>query len=261
MGLLDRFTGKFKGGPDFTRSRNIQFSLEEIKLSINLPIANIGIDEAPRDINIPFRNATYFNENSQRERQHVSLNLFTELWYYLSNAMVGRNLELGVLSCSLMVKKLPELDSEGEKATERLAKAVIKEYDAHYNNPTISEYGQGSNTRIRQEVADESLRRNTPWSSEELEREISMSIDKYGYPPLVKAKQININDRTWVFYQEKKSMVHNTDNFYCYPLDNLNYLCVRFRYRVDIQEKFECWQAHAQRAEQRMMESISFRGI
>lgn len=257
MKLFNFFTKKFKGGPDFNKNRSYLFLLDNIKLNITLPVSNINTTESPREVNIPFNRLDFFEQNSERERQHEALKIYTELWHYLPNIGIGSSSELGMLACTLMIKKVQDATCINAMKLDQLSKSVIDEYNQHYNHSVIADHGQGSNTRIRQEVHEESSNRNTPWTKKETEDEIEVSINKYGYPPLSPAKQVLINNKSWVFYQEARSIVRNKDNFYCYPLDELYYLCIRFRYRIDIQDKFKLWEEHSEIAERNIMDNLS----
>jgi len=48
MGLLKNLWRGFKGGPDFTQCSEVTANLEDIQLTLNLPVSNIETIEPPR---------------------------------------------------------------------------------------------------------------------------------------------------------------------------------------------------------------------
>ena len=248
------------GCPDFSDSNNFNASFEDIQFSAYLPHSNFITEEPPRPIHFPFLKPGWFDEHSKQSRQHHYAPIYTQMWGYIPAVMYLPNGELGVLSLSIQIKKVPKDKNISTFELDNLGKHLIAEYEDHYNSPIIGgtcDHFLGLNTGIRQRVLEQSNKRSEPFSKERLKKETDLAMRSRGCASLKPHEIKAIKGRQWVFYIEnQKPHRHSKDRMYCTPLSDDFYLCMRFRYRVDIQDKFKVWQKHAEAAEQRIMESV-----
>lgn len=260
MALIKNCMRGFSGGPDFASQRNVTFQLENVDFLIGLPVSNIVTEEPPRDINFPFQQRGWFEQNQEQHRQHKHVHVYTEIWVYLPVITVAPDSEYGQLTLSVWLKRTPE--SVNALDLKALGAVLTSEYDQHYNSPTVGgpgEHGIGLNTEIRNEISAQSLARATPFSDERHAEEVRLSIEAFGAPPIAPAKTVSINGLEWVFYCEDNPNPERTrsrEDFFCLPLDERFYLQLRFKHRVDRSDK-KAWQKHANQAQQRIMESVT----
>ena len=260
MGMIKNVWRGFRGGPDFTDSNNFNASFEDIQFSAYLPHSNFITEEPPRPIHFPFLRPDWFDEHSEQSRQHIYAHVFTEMWGYVPAVMYLPNGELGVLSLSIQIKKVPKDKNIRAFELDDLGEHLIAEYEDHYNSPIIGgtcDHFLGLNTEIRQNIIEQSEKMHSPFTGDALQRQINLAMRSQGCAPLEPHEIKTIKGRQWVFYIEnQKPHRHSKDRMYCMPLSDDFYLCMNFRYRVDLQVKFKVWQKHAETAEQRIMESV-----
>ena len=155
MGMIKNFWRGFRGGPDFTETNNFNASFESIQFSVSLPYSNINTEEPPRPIHFPFLKSNWFDEQSKQSRQHHYVHVDTQLWYYVPSAIYLPNGELGVLSLTITIKRIPENKEINTTDLDDLGTLLIAEYNDHYNSPIIGgreDHCLGLNTEIRQGV-------------------------------------------------------------------------------------------------------------
>ncbi len=260
MGMIKNMWRGFRGGPDFTDTNNFNASFEDIQFSATVPYTNISSTEKPRAVQFPFLKTGWFEKHSKQSRQHHYAPIYTQMWGYVPATMYLPNGELGVLSLSIQIKKVPKDKNISAFELDDLGKHLIAEYEDHYNSPIIGGIGGqglGMNTEIRQRVLEQSNKRSEPFTKERLKKETDLEMASFGCAPLSSHEIKSIKGRQWVFYIEnQKPHRHSKDRMYCMPLSDDFYLCMNFRYRVDLQVKFKVWQKHAEAAEQRIMESV-----
>ena len=257
MALVRNYFRGFASGPDFKNTKRIAFVLEDSELCVTVPMSDIITDEPPRDINFPFKQEGWFDKNREQERQHLYVNIYTDFWYYFPPVSISPGSEYGMLALSIWLKRVPShINALDRKA---LAKAVVEEYEQHYNSPKVGgpgEHGLGVNTKIRKKVAEQSAARATPFSEDRLAREVALSIEQSGGVPIAPAEVVTLNDQDWVFYREDNpSRTKSRQDFYCFPLDECYYLQVRFKHRVDRSEKV-AWQKDANEAQQKILNAL-----
>ncbi|QUX90113.1 hypothetical protein CYL31_01295 [Marinomonas sp. A3A] len=248
----------FLAGPDFAYTHTYRFILENKQLSITLPNSNIGI-ESKVDINYPHFSKSWFEERKKSLDQHEYVHMCIEMWGYLPLVNLTPDNELGVLTFQLRIKRTEKINALD---THALANHVIQEYDDFYNGP------EGQNTKVRQEIKERFDRsRNAIIEGKEKEFEnyeaeqLGYALANRGYPPLDPAKQIEINNRTWVFYHEWRHNRRSFQDYYCLPLSENYFLEAKFNHRVDRSDKHKKWKNHALQAQERIMQSITLGDI
>ncbi|GAA3928641.1 hypothetical protein [Litoribacillus peritrichatus] len=259
MKVIKSLLRGFRGGPDFTETHTINTSFDDINFSISLPYTNVDTQEKPRNIQFPISKQNWFESNCTQSRQHHYVPISTQMWMYVPSVKYTLNGELGVLFCSSQIKKVPKDKEIDAFNLDALGTHLLEEYDQHYNSPVIGgpeDHGQGLNTEIRQKVDLLSESLGSPFSKSEYDRELRLRMEAMGFPPLSPYKVVSIKNRQWVYYSEPQVNSLSKDNMYCFPLSNEFYLCLQFRYRVDINDKFKLWKDHAEAAENRIMESV-----
>ncbi|MDP5138471.1 hypothetical protein ORJ04_21210 [Rheinheimera baltica] len=261
MQLVKHLWQGFAGGPDFSRLQKLTFQLDEFQLDFTLPYSNIGAEDPPRQLNIPFRAKSWFEQHAGQNMHNFQVHIHTEGWCYLSPILRGENSELGVLWLQLALRKTPETVNALNR--QQLADYVIAAYDAHYNSDTIGPEGNcqglGWNTRQRQRLkqeAEEAAARGATGRLERLADDCQLQIKQFGYESLSPAKVISMHGFDWVFYQERKGQHATHSDIYCLPLDQDFYLTVKFNHRVDISSE-KAWQKHAKKAQQDILNTLT----
>ncbi|MFC3151483.1 hypothetical protein ACFOEK_10635 [Litoribrevibacter euphylliae] len=260
MRMIKNLLQGFRGGPDFNEVNHLNASFENTQFSAALPYSNIETKEPPRPIHFPYLSEGWFEKHATQNRQHHYVHVDTQMWYYIPSIAYSQGGELGCLSLTTLIKRIPKNMTSSAFELDDLGKFIALEYEEHYNSPTIGGIGGeglGINTEIRKSVIEQSERMSTPFSGEKLEEQIRLEMESRGYAPMAPHQIKTINGRSWVFCIEQQLQKrHSKDRMYCLPLSDEYYLCMRFRYRVDINEKFKLWKDHAEAAEKRIMESV-----
>ena len=261
MGLLKNLRRRFRGGPDFNLCQEVTAVLEDTQLTLSLPASNVEAVEVPRNINFPYRQPGWFENNVRQSRQHHYVQIATHNWCFMPKGIASFFSELGMFSLSIQVKKIL---SEKMNAMELdvLGKYVVDEYDEYYNSPNYSEYSSlGTNTKIIKETQNDCRRNHPSFSEERITEQVALCLESRGYPPISPHRIKLIGKRRWVYYTEPDSCSIDRDNMYCFPMDESFYLCFNFRYRVDISNKFKLWKSAAEAAEKRIMESVRIESV
>ncbi|WP_444996311.1 hypothetical protein [Aliikangiella sp. IMCC44359] len=256
MGLIKNLWRGFKGGPDFSNCIEVTAQLENWQLNLTLPVTNIVTAKAIKKVNYPFNQSGWFEANSKQRLQHHYVHIETKLWYYLPMAIFYQG-EIGVLSLSTQLKRIPAERKVNAKDLDALGHYVITEYDEYYNAPLDSSGGGGENTRWIKHFEDEIRSAFEGYfSEEEIQEKLAQTIPPVPQPPMEPHEIKTINNRDWVFCAEFQERGHTHDNMYCHPLSEDYYLCLNFRHRVDDSSKYKHWKEHANAAEKRVMEMV-----
>ncbi|QUX90114.1 hypothetical protein CYL31_01300 [Marinomonas sp. A3A] len=253
--MITKFKAAFRGflaGPDFRYQRAHRFTLEDKLLSITLPDSNVVAVPNTVDLHYPYKNKLWFESHCKQRDQHQFVRIITKNWMYLPPFNLIPDSEYGMLSCQLRIKRTEKINVLDTKA---LANYLTQEYDDFYNGP------EGQNTIVRQEVEEQSANLVTPFTPEELKQQLGYALANRGYPPLDPAKQIEINNRTWVFYHEWMQNQRSFQDYYCLPLSEHCFLEAKFNHRVDRSDKHKKWKNHALQAQERIMQSITLGDI
>ncbi|XPF95650.1 hypothetical protein ACM9HF_06450 [Colwellia sp. RE-S-Sl-9] len=250
--LKDCWRG-FVGGPYFNRCITHRFILENKLLSVSIPDGNLFVESSKEDINFPHTSKTWFQHHVEESYdQHIYVHMLTKNWMYLPVVNLLPSSEYGMLSCQLRIKQTDKINVLDKQA---LADFVIQEYDDFHNGPN------GKNTKIRQEITEQSSKKYRPWSPDRLEEEIAGWIENRGKPSIPPAFIKKINKHDWIFYQEVRNNRLSRNDYYCLPLSKNSFLEVDFRYRVDLSHKHKKWSKHALASQERIMESITLSDI
>ncbi|SBS35714.1 hypothetical protein MSP8887_02448 [Marinomonas spartinae] len=242
----------FLAGPDFNYVNTYRFILENKLLSILVPNSNVSVVSSAVELHYPYSSKIWFEENKEYLNQHEYVHMLTRMWGYLPLVNLIPDNELGVLTFQLRIKRTEKINVLDREA---LANYVIQEYDNFYNGP------EGQNTIVRQEVEEQSANLVTPFTPEELKEQLKFALANRGYPLLNPAKQIEINNRTWVFYHEWMQNRRSFQDYYCLPLSENCFLEAKFDHRVDRSDKHKKWKKHALQAQERIMQSITLGDI
>ncbi len=258
--LIDHWR-RFRGGPDFSRNEVIDVKLENYLFSLTLPLSNISSVEPPREVNFPFSQDGWFERHAVNRQQHHLVHIYTSLWMYLPIGLLARQNELGVLSCSAWIKKIPNAKVVNAENLNEIGSYLIEEYDTHYNSPVIGDNYLGFNTKVCQQKREELNKYAPDMSKARLNESIKCALEASGFPCLAPYEIRMVNGNNWVFYLEHQTRSYTNDRYYCLPLKGEYYLIIRFRYRVDLAQKFKLWKKHAEAAEKRIMESVKIESV
>ncbi|WP_426370530.1 hypothetical protein [Pseudocolwellia sp. HL-MZ7] len=250
--LIKDFWRGFVGGPEFKLSITHKFNLKDEQLSVTLPDSNVAAASSTVDVHFPHSSKSWFEQNKKVYEQHEFVRLITENWMYVPTISITPSSEYGMLSCQLRIKQTDKINVLDKQA---LAVFVIKAYNDFHNGLN------GKNTKIRQEITEQSSKKATPWTPEKLQEEIDGWIENRGKPLIPAAQMIKFNQNDWIFYQEVRSNRLSRYDYYCLPLSENSFLEVKFNYRVDRSDKFKKWEKHALASQELIMESISLAPI
>ena len=237
----------FVGGPDFGHNINHRFTLEDKQLSIKVPYSNVVVGSNPDKVNFKHTSTRWFTKNAEMERQHTYVHMMAENWMYMPPIAFFPNSEYGMLSIELRIKQTHNIDVLDKSA---LSRYVTQAYDDYHNGP------DGVNTELRCRKIERSSQRATPWTPEELEEQVAISIEIHGRQPLAPATVKTFNQLDWVFYQEKRDNDNSYRNYYCLPLSEHSFLEVEFIHQVDRPNKLKKWAKHALASQDKIISSV-----
>ncbi|WP_462178695.1 hypothetical protein [Pseudoalteromonas gelatinilytica] len=250
--LLKAFIRGFIGGPNFDNCIHHRLILEDKLFTLDVPDSNVAAVPLTIDVSFPYNSESWFEQNKKIYLYHEYVHMLTENWMYLPPVSYLPSSEYGMLSCQLRIKqtnKIKVLDID------QLKHFVIDEYDRfHWGH-------EGRNVSITKEVKARRAKSSVDWTEAEINEEIKEYIKLHGYPPLPPAKEIVLNQLTWVFYQEIRDNDCSHQDYYCLPLSEHAFLEVKFNHRVDRSDKHKKWSEHALASQQRIMESIKLNDI
>ena len=245
--LIKGYWRGFVGGPDFTRDISHRFILEDKQLTINVPDSNVVA--APSDVNVSFPHSSinWFTEHAEIYDQHTFVHMMTENWMYMPPIALLPSSEYGMLSCQLRIKQVSHINVLDKAA---LSHYVTQAYIDYHYGP------DGTNTELRRRKVERSSQRAEPWTPEELEEQVAISIDLQGRQPLAPAIIKSFNQTDWVFYSEVRNNRHSHQDYYCLPLSEHSFLEVKFNHRVDLSNKYKKWKKDALAAQERIIASV-----
>jgi hypothetical protein len=257
MSFLTYVFGKgYTGGPDFSKLETFRFDLEGNTLSVTTPISNIALPQGEININTPFRSSGWFDNHCLQQANHFFVRVFGNAWAYVGPFWkAGPDRTFGVLSVSFDIKRvLPEkvLDVNN---LDTLADAIRWDYEWYFEVEEPGKCGRGWNRRARQEAEDEYNARHPsiPEAMKLRDKEASLRYSLRELPTQFETRRCG--DQEWLYYALE--METNTSaHYYCQPLDDQYYLCVKFSYGVDVRSYFHLWQADAEAAEQHIIETV-----
>ncbi|WP_077338777.1 hypothetical protein [Pseudocolwellia agarivorans] len=252
MHLIKGFCRGFVGGPDFNRCITHHFILGDKQLTLQLPDSNVMAVPNKVDVSFPHTSTSWFEQNAKTYEQHKFVRIVTENWMYVPVISIIPGDEFGMLSCQLRIKQTDKINVLDKQA---LANFLIQEYEDYHNR------SDGKNTKIRQEIIEQSSKMFRPFEAEALEEEIKGWIENRGMPPIPAAYIKSFNQIDWVFYQEVRNNRLSRNDYYCLPLSENSFLEVDFRHRVDRSDKHKKWSNHALASQERIMESITLSDI
>ena len=210
----------------------------------------------PGVINYPFKQNSWFEDNSEQSRQHHYVHIDTQLWYYMPIGLASMFSEAGVLSLSTQLKRVPKDKNVNAMDLNALGQYIIDEHDEYYNSPGGANYDQTKN--IQDDV-------RKAWgkslSEEEILAKAADRTPEISYPPIPRHQIEKINGRDWVFCVESKTNSYTHDNMFCLPLNESYYLCLNFRRRVDLKDKYRHWKNHANAAEKKIMDMVEIETV
>jgi len=246
----------FAGGPDFSHERTLRFTLEDRLLSVTVPYTNVAFDELEQPTHFPYRSPHWIDETSRAEEQHHISIISTDLWMYVPVVPLGTCSEYGMLTFQPRIAKLA--DDVGFSAFNQsaLKEYLIDDYEKFHNGPVDEKTGAGTNTKILQQLQEQSQGLNSPYSDEEFIEILEIIMSQNGYPSIPPAKIVTINNVDWVFYQEVKGISLTRSDYYCLALDDNHYLECLFKHRVDRSNKHKKWRDGALAAQKKIMEGV-----
>jgi hypothetical protein len=247
----------YKGGPNFDLKRNHKFSLDNINVTLDIPLSFPQVYEEPEVVSYPIEDKGWFKLYSEKiwHREYVLLR--QENWFYYSPFSTSFRGELGSLVCSLTLHKLPKEHSEALQSPDELGEYLFNEYMQFYNTSENRNDGSGRNNEIRNRVESRLKDRGFPFTPEELEEETQSELDSFGYPDISEYSIKNINQIQWVTLQYTK---HKTTRiFYNVTLTNNYYLS--FEFTIERNKKEIKWVEAAIKASKKIMESIKLENI
>ncbi len=261
MKKLKEYWQRFRGGPDFSRNEVLDVKLEGHQLSLMLPSSNISTVEPAREVNFPFYQSDWFERNAKQDRQHKRVHIYTELWMYLPVGFMSSQYELGMLSLSVWLKKISPNKSIDCNNLQELGEHLFEEYDTYFNSPIIGDNYLGFNTQVVQDKCKELKEYAPDLSNKRIQEHTESALEARGFPNLNPYEIKNIKGNNWVYYIEHHLRKDTNSRYYCYPINSEYYLVIRFRYRVDLAQKFKLWKKHAEAAEKRIMESVKIESV
>lgn len=245
----------YTGGPDFSQLKTFQFEFEDAYLNVTLPRSNVTISHGEIGINYPYRSSGWFDERCEQLANHFSVHVFTEMWGYLGPYWKVMNEPFGVLGLRVEIKRtLPEKILNLNNL-DTLAEAIRWDYEWYFEEAEPGKYGQGCNREVRQEAEDEYNSRHPKIPEEKKLRDKEKTLQSLLRELPTQFETRQFGDQEWLYYALKREPNYPA-HYYCHPLDEEYYLCIRFGYRIDFRDYFHLWQADAESAEQRIMEMI-----
>ena len=245
--LIKAYWRGFVGGPDFSRSIQHRFILEDKQLTIKLPDSNLVLAPSHIKVNFPHSSNRWFTQHAEIGQQHCFVQMITKNWMYMPPIALAPSSEYGMLSCQLRIKQTTEINVLDKAA---LSLYLTQLCDDYHNGP------DGENTAIRQRMEKQFSSSAFSWSREEIEAEITDIIELNGMAPLAPAVIKSFNQLTWIFYQEIANNSLSHQDYYCLPLGEHSFLEVKFNHRVDRSHKHKKWSKAALEAQEKIMASI-----
>ena len=246
----------YTGGPDFSKLETFRFDLEGINLTLSAPKSNFAVPRGEMNINLPFGSPGWFDAHCRQLANHFFVIVFGRPWAYIGPFWrTSSDRTFGVLSVEVAIKRtLPDkvLDMND---LDTLAQAIRWDYEWYFEREEPGKYGRGHNREARRKAEEEYNARH-PSIPEEMklrDKALSLAHSLCELPTHFETR--GYDDQEWLYYALEKEPAYPA-HYYCQPLDEHYYLYVRFGYRIDLRPHFHLWQAHAEAAEQRIMETV-----
>ena len=244
----------YTGGPDFSRFEKFRFDLEGMQLSLSVPGSNVALPHAEMNINLPFRSPGWFEDHCEQQANHFYITVFGDLWVYIGPFWkTSSDRTFGVLDVQVGIKRAPSDKVLDLNDLDTLAKAIRWDYEWYFEEAEPGDYGRGGNRVTRQEAEDEYNARFR--SPEEIRQRQKAGLLQYLRELPTHFETRRYGDQNWLYYALEKEPAYPA-HYYCQPLDERYYLYVRFGYRIDLRQHFHLWQANAEAAEQRIIETV-----
>ena len=264
MRLLKELRRRFRGGPDFNLCQEVTAVLENTQLTLSLPVSNVEALQVPLSINFPYRQPGWFENNAEYAQQHHHVHIISKNWCYLAKGLTAFFSELGMLSISIVIKRVSPEKKINAMELDSLGRYVVAEYDEYYNSPVIGENSRlGANTKIIKRTEEDCRGNHPSFNEERIAEQVALCLKSRGHPPIPPHQIKAINNRKWVFYSEPGPGIFflNRSRMYCLPISEQYYVSFNFYYRVDLKDKFKHWESAAEAAEKRIMESIRIESV
>ncbi len=246
----------YTGGPDFSKLETFRFDLEGAELRLSVPASNTALPRGEININLPFRSPGWFDAHRRQQANHFYVNVFGDLWAYTGPFWrVGPDRTFGVLDVHVALKRtLPDkvLDPN---SFDTLAEAIRWDYEWYFEVAEPGKYGRGNNRNARREAEEEYKARHPSIPEETKLRDKALSLAHALCELPTQFEIRRYGDQRWLYYALKKEPTYPA-HYYCQPLDEQHYLYVRFGYGIDFRQFFHLWQADAEAAEQRIIETV-----
>ncbi len=257
--MLRRILGKnrFRGGPDLEHSYSVGLNLGGAVMNIALPLGGdpphcpFPVDESGYHY-IPIDNSAWFEANKVEHAKHCFIDTKAGIgWAYGKGIWPPVAMgPLGSISCYVHInrsKKGYELSSDN---WETLKRSIYMDYKNFFEDPVPGNYLRGHNIKIIQEAKEWAYSPHR--SKEQIEDMFSHYIRSQSmkYP-----EEFNIfktSNHDWLFYTEK----NGDTRYYCLPIDKEYYLVIRFLHQDWLSGFRHYWQEHANKTEQKIMESV-----
>jgi hypothetical protein len=255
MSFLTYVFGKgYTGGPNFSTLETFRFDLEGIKLSLSLPKSNFPVPRDEMNINLPFRSSGWFDTHCEQMWNHFYVMLVGRPWAYIGPFWkTAADRTFGVLDVQAAIKRAPADKVLDPDDLDTLAEAIRWDYEWYFEVAEPGKYGQGGNRTTRQEAEDEYNAH--PRLREEIRQRQKAGLLKYLRELPTHFETRCYGDQNWLYYALEKEPAYPA-HYYCQPLDERYYLYIRFGYGIDLRPYFHLWQADAEAAEQRIIETV-----
>jgi hypothetical protein len=238
----------YTGGPDFSKLETFSFDLEGNALTVTVPASNIALPRGEISVNIPFRSPGWFDEHCRQQANHFYIKLLGQPWAYIGPFWrTSDDRTFGVLSTSIAIKRVLPGKVLDMNNLDTLAEAIRRDYEWYFEEEEPGKYGRGWNRKARQKAEEEYNSRLPSQKVAYLKRalrELPTQFEPRRY-----------GDQEWLYYALERES-NTSAHYYCQPLDDQYYLYVRFGYGIDLSDYFHLWQADAEAAEQRIIESV-----
>jgi hypothetical protein len=246
----------YTGGPDFSRLESFRFDLEGIGLTLSVPASNIALPWGEININLPFRSPGWFDAHCEQQANHFHVKVFGDVWAYIGPLWrAGPDRTFGVLNVRVAIKRTLPGKVLDVNNLDTLAEAIRWDYEWYFEVEEPGKYGRGHNREARREAEEEYEARHPSIPEEKKLRDKTLSLAHSLRELPTHFEPRRYGDQEWLYYALKRES-NTSAHYYCQPLDEHYYLCVRFGYGIDFRQYFHLWQADAETAEQRIIETV-----
>ncbi|WP_221801946.1 hypothetical protein [Oceanobacter mangrovi] len=252
--MIRRFLGlkQFRGGPDLEHSYNVRLNLAGTIVNISHPLGGDPLHcSFPLDNNgnhhIPIEKNGWFEKNTEQSLSHYYIDTESGAgWSYGKGVWppVATG-PLGSVSCNVWIKKSAKGCELSLRDLENLKKTIYLDYKNYLEDPV-----HGYNIKVQRKAYEWAY---SPYRSEaQIEDLASRYIRSQSkrYPEELSVYSTPTHD--WLFYTEDNK---NTRH-YCLPITKEYYLMIRFLHQDWLSGYRHYWQEHANKTEQKIMESI-----